>query len=48
MDWPEGERYQRNSFSHQMHSGFAIAFHESIGGIRPDPAACRDHDLVAV
>ena len=36
MDWPAGERYQRNSFSHPMHSGFAVSFHESIGGIRPD------------
>lgn len=37
MDWPAGKRYQRNSFNHPMHSGFAVAFHESIGGIRPDP-----------
>jgi len=37
MDWPEGQRYQRNSFNHPMHSAFAVAFHESIGGIRPDP-----------
>jgi len=43
--WPEGphnwnpaERYRRNSFNHPMHSGFAAAFHESLGGIRPDPA----------
>ncbi|MDF7824526.1 family 78 glycoside hydrolase catalytic domain [Pontiellaceae bacterium B12227] len=37
FDWPAGERYRRNSFNHPMHSGFAVAFHESIGGIRPDP-----------
>jgi hypothetical protein len=48
MDWPEGERHQRNSFSHPMQCGFAVTFHEYIGGIRPDPAACRDHDPVAV
>lgn len=36
-DWPEGKRYRRNSFSHPMHSGFAMMFHESLGGIRPDP-----------
>lgn len=36
-DWPEGQRYRRNSFNHPMHSGFAVMFHESIGGIRPDP-----------
>lgn len=35
-DWPKGQRYRRNSFSHPMHSGFAVTFHESIGGIRPD------------
>lgn len=38
MNWPAGEPYSRKSFSHPMHGGFAIAFHESIGGIRPDPA----------
>ncbi|MDF7822601.1 family 78 glycoside hydrolase catalytic domain [Pontiellaceae bacterium B12227] len=37
MDWPAGERYQRNSFNHPMQSGFAVTFHESLGGIRPDP-----------
>lgn len=37
FDWPEGERYGRSSFSHPMQSGFAVAFHESLGGIRPDP-----------
>jgi hypothetical protein len=37
MDWPKGERYRRNSFNHPMHSGFAATFHESLGGIRPDP-----------
>ncbi|MCX7011353.1 MAG: family 78 glycoside hydrolase catalytic domain [Candidatus Sumerlaeota bacterium] len=37
-DWPAGERYRRNSFNHPMHSGFAAVFHESLGGIRPDPA----------
>ncbi len=37
FDWPEGRRYRRDSFNHPMHSGFAAAFHESIGGIRPDP-----------
>ncbi|AKJ65420.1 alpha-L-rhamnosidase C-terminal domain-containing protein [Kiritimatiella glycovorans] len=37
-DWPEGERYRRNSFNHPMHSGFAAVFHESLSGIRPDPA----------
>lgn len=39
FDWPKGRRYRRNSFNHPMHSGFAAAFHESIGGIRPDPSA---------
>lgn len=37
-DWPAGKRYPRNSFNHPMHSGFAAVFHESLGGIRPDPA----------
>ena len=37
FNWPAGKRYRRNSFSHPMHSGFAATFHESIGGIRPDP-----------
>jgi hypothetical protein len=37
LDWPKGERYRRNSFNHPMHSGFAATFHESLGGIRPDP-----------
>lgn len=37
LDWPPGERYQRGSYSHPMQSGFAISFHESLGGIRPDP-----------
>jgi len=43
--WPEsndyrapGERASRRvSFNHPMQSGFSIAFHESLGGIRPDP-----------
>ncbi|WP_048695878.1 family 78 glycoside hydrolase catalytic domain [Catenovulum maritimum] len=38
LEWSKEERYPRNSFSHPMHSGFAAMFHESIGGIRPDPA----------
>lgn len=37
FEWPAGERYRRNSFNHPMHSGFAAVFHESLGGIRPDP-----------
>jgi alpha-L-rhamnosidase len=37
-NWEPGKRYLRNSFNHPMHSGFAAAYHESIGGIRPDPA----------
>ena len=37
-NWNPVERYRRNSFNHPMHSGFAAAFHESLGGIRPDPA----------
>ena len=37
-NWEPGKRYLRNSFNHPMHSGFAAAFHESLGGIRPDPA----------
>lgn len=37
FDWQPGRRYLRNSFNHPMHSGFAATFHESIGGIRPDP-----------
>jgi len=36
-DWPAGERYSSNSFNHPMQSGFAVTFHESICGIRPDP-----------
>jgi len=36
-DWPKGQRYRGNSFSHPMHSGFAMMYHESLGGIRPDP-----------
>ena len=35
-NWPAGKRYSRSSFNHPMQSGFSIAFHESIGGIRPD------------
>lgn len=42
--WPEnnsfveeGQRFNRHSYNHPMQSGFAVAFHESIGGIRPDP-----------
>ena len=35
-NWEPGKRYLRNSFNHPMQSGFAAAFHESIGGIRPD------------
>ena len=35
-NWPKGERYSRGSFNHPMQSSFAITFHESIGGIRPD------------
>lgn len=38
FNWPKGERYRRNSFNHPMQSGFAATFHESLGGIRPDPA----------
>jgi alpha-L-rhamnosidase len=37
-DRPAGERHRCNSFNHPMHSGFAAVFHESLGGIRPDPA----------
>jgi hypothetical protein len=37
FNWPAGQRYRPNSFNHPMHSGFAVAFHESLGGIRPDP-----------
>jgi len=36
-NWPAGERYSERSFNHPMHSGFAASFHESLGGIRPDP-----------
>jgi alpha-L-rhamnosidase len=36
-NWDPGKRYRRNSFNHPMHSGFAAVFHESLGGIRPDP-----------
>jgi alpha-L-rhamnosidase len=36
-NWVPGKRYVRNSFNHPMHSGFAAVFHESLGGIRPDP-----------
>ncbi|VGO12672.1 hypothetical protein PDESU_01225 [Pontiella desulfatans] len=36
-NWDTTRRYLRNSFNHPMHSGFAAAFHESLGGIRPDP-----------
>lgn len=38
-NWEPGKRYLRNSFNHPMHSGFAAVFHESLGGIRPDPAS---------
>lgn len=38
FNWPQERRYRRNSFNHPMHSGFAATFHESIGGIRPDPS----------
>ncbi len=37
FDWPAGERYRGNSYNHPMQSGFAAVFHESLGGIRPDP-----------
>ena len=37
LNWTSGKRYSRNSFNHPMHSGFAAFFHESLGGIRPDP-----------
>lgn len=35
--WDADERAPKGSFSHPMQSGFAATFHESIGGIRPDP-----------
>ncbi|MEA2068784.1 MAG: family 78 glycoside hydrolase catalytic domain, partial [Verrucomicrobiota bacterium] len=42
--WPEvsrnsasGERVGGMSLNHPMQGGFAVAFYESIGGIRPDP-----------
>ncbi|VGO14014.1 hypothetical protein PDESU_02571 [Pontiella desulfatans] len=35
--WIEGERYSGQSFNHPMQSGFAVTFHESICGIRPNP-----------
>jgi alpha-L-rhamnosidase len=35
--WEEGKRYSGSSFNHPMQSGFAVAFHESICGIRSDP-----------
>lgn len=38
LDWQAGKRYPANSFNHPMHAGFAASFHESLGGIRPDPA----------
>ncbi len=37
-NWEPGKRYLRNSFNHPMHSGFAATYHESLGGIRPDPS----------
>jgi alpha-L-rhamnosidase len=44
--WPEryvnfkpGERFPDRSYNHPMQSGFAAWFHESVAGIRPDPAA---------
>jgi alpha-L-rhamnosidase len=37
LNWTKGERYRNGSFNHPMHSGFAAAFFESLGGIRPDP-----------
>jgi alpha-L-rhamnosidase len=37
FDWPQGERFPHKSLNHPMHSGFAVTFHESLGGIRPDP-----------
>lgn len=36
-NWRRGKRYPPCSYNHPMQSGFAAAFHESIGGIRPDP-----------
>jgi len=36
-NFTEGSRYGSHSFNHPMQSGFAVTFHESIGGIRPDP-----------
>ena len=38
FDWHAGERYPNRSLNHPMQSGFAAVFHESLGGIRPDPA----------
>jgi alpha-L-rhamnosidase len=38
IDFPPGERYPERSYNHPMQSGFAAVFHESLGGIRPDPA----------
>ena len=40
--WPERpykgvQGVKNSSLSHPMQSGFAVTFHESIGGIRPDP-----------
>jgi len=37
QNWKRG--YGQGSFNHPMQSGFAVTFHESIGGIRPD----QDH-----
>jgi len=39
VHWPKGKPYRGNSFNHPMQSGFAVALHESIAGIRPDPRA---------
>lgn len=36
-DWTKDGKYTTRSFNHPMQSAFAVSFHESIGGIRPDP-----------
>jgi len=39
VDFKPGERFPARSYNHPMQSGFAAWFHESVAGIRPDPAA---------
>ncbi|MGZ0709674.1 family 78 glycoside hydrolase catalytic domain [Coraliomargarita sp. W4R53] len=50
--WPEvplqyepGEAFAHHSLNHPMHSGFAVWFHESLGGIQPAAPAFKEIEL---